>query len=120
MRPRFPRTVTVRTPGPASVDPDTGNVVPGAPVEQTTRAYLSQQSVAVLSSYVEITGRQNTTIATYTLLVPPDVPLTSQSEVVDEGGQVYRINGRAAERYSFGRRVLFRAASMHLVSDLQN
>lgn len=119
MRPRFPRTVTVRTPSPSSVDPATGNTVPGTPVDVSTPAYLAQQSVSVLSSYVEINGRQDTTISLFTLLVPPDVVLTDKSQVIDEQGNVYRINGSPAERRGLGRRVLFRAASMHLVSDLQ-
>lgn len=120
MRPRFPRTVTVRTPRPASVDPDTGNARTGVVDEVVTRAYLSQQSVAVLSSYVEITARQDTTISLFTLLVPPGVPLTDKSQVVDEQGRIYRINGSPAHRRGLGRTVLFQAASMHLVSDLQN
>lgn len=119
MQPQFPRTVTVRTPGPPSVDPDTGNTVPGPITSTTTRAYLSQQSTSVLSSYVEILGRQDTTISSFTLLVPPDVPLQSDSQIVDETGLIYRINGSPAERRGLGQRVVFKAASMHLVSDLQ-
>lgn len=119
MRPKFPRTVTVRTPSPPSVDPDTGNSVPGVPGEVVTRAYLSQQSVSVLSSYVEINGQQDTTISLFTLLVPADVALSDKSQVVDEQGRTYRINGSPAERRGLGNRVMFRAASMHLVSDLQ-
>lgn len=84
-----------------------------------TRAYLSQQGVSILSSYVEITGRQDTTISLYTLLLPPGVPLTARSEVIDEQGRVYRINGDPASRRGLGQRVVFQAASMHLVSDLQ-
>lgn len=119
MRPRFPRTVTVRTPSPPSVDPATGNAVPGPPVEVVTPAYLAQQSTVVLSAYVELKGRQDTTISLFTLLVPPDVVLTDESQVIDEQGRVYRINGSPAERRGLRQRVLFRAASMHLVSDLQ-
>ena len=119
MRPRFPRMVTVRTPPRASVDPRSGNRKFGAPVETRTRAYLSQQSVTVLSSYVEKTGRQDTTISTFTLMLPPDVPVNSDSTIVDENGNIYRINGSVAERRGLGDRVLFRAASMHLISDLQ-
>jgi hypothetical protein len=84
-----------------------------------TPAYLSQQSVSVLSSYVEITGRQDTTISLFTLLVPPNVALTDKSQVVDEQGRTYRINGSPAERRGLGNKITFRAASMHLVSDLQ-
>ena len=68
MRPRFPRTVLVRTPAPASVDPDSGNELPGPLVETSTAAYLAQSSTTVLSAAVELAARQDTTIATYTHL----------------------------------------------------
>lgn len=119
MRPRMPRTVTVRTPSASVVDPDTGNTVPGPAVDVVTRAYLSQQSTTVLSAGVELAGRQDTTVSAYTLLVPADVTLTPASQVVDEAGVVYRISGQPADRRGLGRRVLFRAAAMHRVSDLQ-
>jgi hypothetical protein len=115
----MPRTVTVRTPGPPSVDPDSGNTVPGPVVRTVTRAYLSQQSVAVLSASTETAGRQDTTISSYTLIVPASVALNEKSQVVDEDGHVYRVNGQPAERRALGRRVLFRAAAMHRITDLQ-
>lgn len=119
MLPRMPRTVTVRTPGAPSVDPDSGNTVPGAVTSTVTMAYLSQQSVAVLSAAVEMTAQQDTTISTYTLIVPASVALSSASEVTDEDGNVYRVTGQPAERRGLRRRVLFRAAAMHRISDLQ-
>ena len=120
MLPRFPRTVTVRTPGPETTDPYSGNTVPGAMTETVTKAYLSQQSTTVLSAAVELSAQQNTTIATFTLIVPREVELTAGSEVSDEDGRVYRVNGPPADRRGLGRRVLFRAASLHLISDLQD
>lgn len=119
MQPKFPQTVTLRSPLPASVDPVTGNLVQGQMTEVVTRAYLAQQSVAVLSAAVEDLAEQNTVISTYTLLVPPGVDLTAASEVVDSDGNQYRVTGQPAERRGLGRRVLFRAASMHRISDLQ-
>lgn len=119
MRPKFPLRVTVRTPGAVTVDPDSGNEVTGPSSEVVTRAYLAQQSVAVLSASDEIAVRQNTTISTYTLLVPPTVPLTSASVVIDEQNVAYRIAGQPAERRGIGRRVIFKAAAMHRISDLQ-
>lgn len=110
----------VRTPAPASVDPDSGNELPGELVETSTAAYLAQSSTTVLSAAVELAARQDTTIATYTLLVPASVPLTSKSQVVDVAtGDVYAVTGRPAPRRGLGRRVLFQAASLHLISDLQ-
>lgn len=120
--PQMPHRVTIRNPSPASVDPDTGNTRSVGVTEVATRAYLSQQGVAILSSYVEITGRQDTTISLFTLIVPASATLTDKSQIVDEQGRIYRINGAVAERRGLngGRAVLFKAASMHLVSDLQN
>lgn len=119
MRPKMPRTVTVRTPAAPVADPDTGNEVRGPATDVVTRAYLSQQSVAVLSAGEELAVKQDTSISTYTLLVPPDVALSAASQVIDEDGVVYRVSGEPAARRGLGRTVLFRAASMHRISDLQ-
>jgi hypothetical protein len=119
VRPRFPHRVTVRHPGPASTDQASGNARPGATVERETRAYLAQKSTTVLSASAELAAAQDTTIATYSLLVPPDVELTAKSEIVDESGAVYSVVGQPADRRGLGARVLFRAATLHLTSDLQ-
>lgn len=118
--PRMPRRVTVRTPAPASPDPDTGNARAGTVTATETRAYLSQLPVSQLSSQVELTDQQNTTVSSYTLLVPAGVPLTARSEVVDEDEHVYQVIGEPAERRGLGSRVLFRAAALHRISDLQS
>ncbi len=115
----MPRTVTVLTPGAASVDPDTGNALPGSFVGQVTRAYLAQLPVVQLSGQVELIAAQDTAISTYTLLVPPDVPITAASEVVDEDQFRYRVIGEPADRRGLGTQVLFRAAVLHRISDLQ-
>lgn len=114
----MPRTVTVRTPGPGDVDPDTGNPIPGAFTSHVTRAYLGQLPVAQLSSQVELIAQQNTTVSSYTLLVPPSVPITAASEVIDEDGRRYRVTGEPAQRRGLGR-VRFQAAALHRISDLQ-
>lgn len=119
MRPRFPRTVTIRNPGPPAVDPDTGNRTNTASVDLVTRAYLSQRSVAVLRASDELAARQETTIATYTLIVPGGVALQSDSVVIDESQVAYRVAGEPAERRGLGPVVLFRAAALHRISDLQ-
>lgn len=120
MRPRMPRTVTVRTPGAVGVDPATGNEARAAPAPTSvvTAAYLAQQSVHLLSAGDERRARQDTTISTFTLLVPPEVALTSGSEVTDEAGVVYKVAGQPLERSGLGR-ARFRAASLHRISDLQ-
>ncbi len=119
MRPQFPRTVTVRNPGAPATDPDTGNTVTGVPVVVVSRAYLSQRAVAVLSASDELAARQDTTLSTYTLLVPADVLLRSDSVITDDAGVVYRVAGQPAERRGLGRLVQFRAATLHRISDLQ-
>lgn len=119
MRPRFPHRVTVRNPAPALADPLSGNAIPGEPVELSTRAYLAQKSTTVLNASAELSAQQDTTIATYALLVPPDVELTAKSEVVDASGAVYSVVGPPADRRGLGDRVIFRAAVLHLTSDLQ-
>lgn len=119
MRPRMPRTVTVRTPGAASADPATGNPVDGPPTDTVTRAYLAQLPVSQLSAQVELIAQQNSTIAAFTLIVPADVALSARSEVVDEDGHRYQVIGEPAERRGLGRQVLFRAAALHRISDLQ-
>lgn len=115
----MPRTVTVATPAPPSVDPDTGNDIPGAFEETETRAYLSQLPVAQLSSQIEMVAAQSTVISSYTLIVPASVPLSASSEVVDEDGVRYRVIGQPAQRRGLGRQVLFQAAAVHRISDLQ-
>jgi hypothetical protein len=116
----MPRQVTVLTPGAGSVDPDTGNTRPGAMNPTATRAYLSQMPVNMLSSQVELIAEQNSVVSPYTLLVPPDVPLTAASEVVDEDQVRYRVIGQPAQRRGLGTVVLFQAAALHRISDLQN
>lgn len=119
MSPRMPTRVTLRNPGVASVDPATGNPRTPAVTETRTRAYLSQLPVVQLSAQNEIAGRQTTTVSSYTLLVPPAAPLTSQSVVIDEDGHRYEVVGDPAERRRLGRRVMYKAAALHRISDLQ-
>jgi len=119
MRPRMPGTVTVQTPSLPSSDPATGNERQGTLTTVTTRAYLSQQPVTIVSASPELQARQDTTITTYTLLVPASVVLTSASIVTDEDGVRYSVIGQPAERRGLGRSPQFRAAGLHRVSDLQ-
>jgi hypothetical protein len=112
--------VTVSNPGPSTTDPDTGNPVDGVASSVTTHAYLSRLPVAQLSGQVELLAEQNTTISPYTLIVPASVHLTPVSTVVDEDGHRYQVIGDPADRRGLGRRVLFRAAALRRVSDLQN
>lgn len=86
--------------------------------ETVTPAYLSQQAVSVLSAAVELRGTQTTVMSNYTLLVPPTVNLRADSEVIDEDGNLYQINGAVAERRGLRKTPLFLAASVQLISDL--
>jgi len=87
-------------------------------VEVITPAYLSQQAVSVLSAAVELRGGQTTVMSNHVLLVPPSVNIQSDSEVIDDEGNVYRVNGDVAKRRGLGKRVLFQACSVQWVSDL--
>lgn len=118
MRPRFPTTVRLRTPGPPTTDPETGNEVPGPVVETTSPAYLSQRAVANVSMAIEDRARQTTVISLYTLLLPAGTPITSETRVVDTDGWQYEVEGDPAERRSL-RRPAFIAAALRRISDLQ-
>ncbi len=83
-----------------------------------TRAYLSQLPIATLSAATEIRGSQTTVISDHTLLVPPNVDLRPDSEVIDSDGTVYRVNGSVATRRGFGR-PLFKACALLHISDLE-
>lgn len=100
------------------MDPRTGNELPGSFTETEIRAYLAQQPVTVLSAASEYRGGQNTVMSTHTVLVPPSVDLRPESELVDDEGTVYRVAGAVAERRGLGTRILFKAATARVVSDL--
>lgn len=129
--PHYPHRVRISTPepptDPPAVDPVTGNEVPGTPVVVETRAWMAQRPVAVLASAAELNATQDTVISLATILVPPGTALTADSTVVDVDGVVngqpaalYRVEGQPADRYSGVRQqIVFRAAALRLVSDLQ-
>lgn len=119
MLPQMPQTVTVRTPGSPGVDPVTGNAVPAALTESRTKAYLSQQPVTILSANPELHAYQDTTISTYTMLLPSTVEITSDSTVVDEQDVVYQVVGHPASRGPLDRKIKFTAVSLRRISDLQ-
>jgi hypothetical protein len=121
MRPRLPDKVTVRNPGTPTVSEDTGNQVPGEPVEYVTQAYISQRPVENLSSAIELTGLQATAISLWSILVPSAIPLRPDSKVIDARGQVFEVEGNPATRFGMlgARRPIYKAAAMRLVSDMQ-
>lgn len=120
MRPRLRDRVTVRNPGPVTVSEDTGNQVPGEPVDYSTLAYISQRPVENLSSAIEMTGSQATAIALWSIVLPSAIPIRSDSRVVDQSGRVFEVEGIPATRYAWNsRRPIYTAASLRLVSDLQ-
>lgn len=120
MLPQMPRTVVVRTPGEPGTDEVTGNPIPGPTVDVATRAYLAQRPVMITSGSEELGATQDTVITTYTLLVPYDVVITSESTVADEDGTVYQVEGHPAPRSGLGRRPNFIAASLRRISDMQS
>lgn len=95
----------------------TGVDRPPDPVDTVSPARLSQKSVADLGSQTEIAGQQTTVVSAWTVLVPPDKPLTSATIVIDESGAQYAIEGDVARRPNH--RPVFLAASARLVSDMQ-
>jgi hypothetical protein len=70
-----------------------------------------------VGSQNENTATQHTTLSRWSFLCPLDVPLTPDSEVVDETGAVYRVIGQPAARPDH--RPQWRAAALHLISDMQ-
>jgi hypothetical protein len=120
MRPsRMTMPLTILTPGPSTVDPVTGNPRPGAPISVSVLGYLAQNPVANLSSQVELRGTQTTVISLFTVLVPAGTVLTAESTVVDASGRRFEVAGEPADRVGLSRQVMFRAAALRLISDLQ-
>lgn len=126
--PQFPHRARITTPGSTpTVDPTTGNETPAAPTTRETWAWMAQRPTGVLAAAAELNTAQDTVISLATILVAPDEPLTADSTVEDvdgvvngQPGAVYRVEGQPADRYSGQRRrIVFRAAAMRLVSDLQ-
>jgi hypothetical protein len=115
--PPMPRLVTVETPSPPSVDPATGLETRPLPTVTETRAWLGQNSVIQVGNQDESTATQHTTISSHSFLCPLSVPLTSDSEVVDETGARYRVIGNPASRPDH--RPQWRAAALQLISDMQ-
>lgn len=129
--PQYPHRVRITTPqpqtDPPTLDPVTGNEVPPVPVTMSGMAWLAQRPVGVIAAAAELNGTQDTTISFATMLVPPSTVLTEDSTVEDVDGVVtgqvgatYVVEGEVANRYSGARReVVFRAAALRLISDLQ-
>lgn|SRR5262245_16121655 len=117
MAPPMPLQVTVRTPSPPTVDPASGNEVPGPETVTTTRAWLSQRSTVDLGSQIELLGTQSTVVSLWTLLIPLSVPVTSASTVTDSSNRTFVVVGEPAARPDH--RPQWRAAALRLVSDLQ-
>jgi hypothetical protein len=119
MRPNLPHRVTIRTPGPPTVDPVTGNERPGPPVVETgVPARLSQSPVGNISQQAELLATQNTVISFWTILTGPRSGLASNSEVEDEDtGRKFVVAGQVARRPD--RHPQFLAAAARLISDMQ-
>lgn len=118
MRPSMPNRVTIETPTPSSVDPDSGDLVPGAVTTlHEVPARLSQDPVTNVGSQVDLLASQQTVISMWKIHVHKDIPLTSDSVVTDEQGRKFRIEGAVADRPNH--RPQFRVAAARLISDLQ-
>lgn len=125
--PSYPHRVRISTPAASTEDPATGNQTPGTPVTVEATAWIAQRPTAVLAAAAELNATQDTVISLATILVPPGTVLSATSTVVDvdgvvngQPGAVYRVEGQPADRYSgVARKIVFRAAALRLISDLQ-
>lgn len=95
----------------------TGQPKPGQPLDVVEAARLSQKPVIDVSSASEFRGQQSTVLSNWTILVGPNSALTSESTVIDEGGQQFEIVGAVARRPQH--RPEFLAAAARLISDMQ-
>lgn len=117
MRPsKMRQQVVLRNPGPLMTDPVTGNERPGPPTSTTTRAYLAQVPVGNVGAQIDLRAEQDTVVSLWTLLVPPDAPLTRRTTVIS-GSEEWRVVGEVANRPMH--RPQFLAAALRKVSDLQ-
>lgn len=117
MRPKFPQTVEITTPGSATVDPVTGLETSTPATVVTSPARISQAPVANLASQVELLAEQNTVISMWTVIVPAGTTMTATSTVADDRGRTFAITGEPADRPNH--KPLFRAAAARLISDMQ-
>lgn len=116
--PKMRQQVTLETPGDPVVDPVTGNERPGPPTSTLSRAYLEQRSLYAQQEYQ---ADQSTSTTDYIVIVPPGVPLTMSTTVIDSDGVRYAVVGHPAERRNRrgNQKVRFVTAWLRLVSDLQ-
>lgn len=118
MRPRLPQLMTFTTPGPSTVDPVSGNLVPGPPTVETGRVRISQAAVANVGSQFELMAGQHTVISMWTVLIEvPGPVVTSETVGVDDRGRKFAMTGDVADRPNH--KPVFRAAAARLISDMQ-
>lgn len=84
----------------------------------TTRAWLSERQAEHVGFQMEMRSTQDTTISLWTLLIPLNVPITSDSTVTDEFGNRFAVTGRPPSRPDH--KPIFRAAALRLISDMQS
>lgn len=110
--------MTIRTPSLPTKNPVSGNEIDGPPTEEfKVPARLSQDPVANVSQQMEMLATQRTTISMWTVLVQASTLLTSRSEIEDEYGRVFRVEGAVANRPE--KNPKFKAAAARLISDMQ-
>lgn len=117
MRPKFPQTVTIRTPPEVVVDPLSGNERPLPATPVTSPAWLAQKPVGQTGAQEELLATQDTLVSLWTLLVPAGTTLTSKSTVTDSQSRRFQVVGEVADRPNH--KPQFRAAALRLISDLQ-
>lgn len=70
-----------------------------------------------ISQQAELRAMQDTVIGMWTILVGSSTTLTSASEVLDDRGRKFQVEGDVADRPE--RHPKFRAARLRLISDMQ-
>lgn len=116
--PKFRDRVAITTPSKPAVDPATGKETTPVPHQASdVPARLSQRPVAEVSGQSEQRAEQNTTISSWTILVPPGTVLTDLSTVLDQRGRTFEVDGEVADRPND--KPQFRAAALRLISDIQ-
>ncbi|MCA1185709.1 hypothetical protein LCD36_04485 [Saccharopolyspora sp. 6T] len=116
--PRMRQRVVVVTPGGVVVDPVTGNPRPGPPTSTLAKAYLEQRNLYAQQEYQ---ANQTSVSSDFIVLLPAGTDITSESEVIDEGGTRFAVVGQPAVRRAriHGGKPRYVAAWLRLVSDMQ-
>lgn len=111
---RFRQVLTLINPGPSATHLDTGNEVPGQPVETQARGLLQP-----LSTSEEKGDGSLTVITGWRAWIEPDATVTSATRIRDPRGHLFEVVGDPAPLDSASGRPDHLAVAVQMVSDLQ-